>query len=50
MTCEQVCVLVDVDEGNNERVCNDVLDMEKIVTQAMLEREIYSWPQNYLYI
>jgi hypothetical protein len=23
-----VCV-VDVDEGNNERVCDDVLDMEK---------------------
>jgi hypothetical protein len=32
MTCEQVCVLVDVDEGNNEGVCNDMLDMEKIVT------------------
>jgi hypothetical protein len=32
MTCEQVCVLVDVDEGNNEGVCDDMLDMEKIVT------------------
>jgi hypothetical protein len=25
-------LLVDVDEGNNEGVCDDVLDMEKIVT------------------
>jgi hypothetical protein len=29
-------LLVDVDEGNNERVCDDVLDMEKIIT-AILE-------------
>jgi hypothetical protein len=27
-----VCVCFDVDEGNNEGVCDDVLDMEKIVT------------------
>jgi hypothetical protein len=26
-------MLVDVDEGNNEGVCDDVLDMEKIVTR-----------------
>jgi hypothetical protein len=25
-------VLVDVDEGNNEGMCDDVLDMEKIIT------------------
>jgi hypothetical protein len=25
-------VLVDIDEGNNEGVCDNVLDMEKIVT------------------
>jgi hypothetical protein len=28
-----VCV-VDVDEGNNEGVCDDVLGMEKIVTEV----------------
>jgi hypothetical protein len=26
-------VSVDVDEGNNKGVCDDVLDMEKIITQ-----------------
>jgi hypothetical protein len=35
MTCERVCVLVNVDEGNNEGVCDDVLDMEKIVTPPL---------------
>jgi hypothetical protein len=29
MTCERVCVLVDVDEGNNEGVCGDVLGYGK---------------------
>jgi hypothetical protein len=29
-----VCV-VDVDEGNNEGVCDDVLDMEKIITWVL---------------
>jgi hypothetical protein len=33
MTCERVYVLVD--EGNNEGVCDDVLDMEKIVTNIV---------------
>jgi hypothetical protein len=32
MTCERVCVLVDMDEGNDDGVGDDVLDMEKIVT------------------
>jgi hypothetical protein len=27
-------MLVDIDEGNNEGVCDDVLDMEKIVTNV----------------
>jgi hypothetical protein len=31
MTCEWVCVLVDIDEGNNEGVGDDMLD-KKIVT------------------
>jgi hypothetical protein len=31
-------VLVNVDEGNNEGVCDDVLDMEKIVTRAVRKR------------
>jgi hypothetical protein len=31
-----VCV-VDIDEGNNEGVCDDVLDMEKIVTLLYLQ-------------
>jgi hypothetical protein len=35
MTCERVCVLVDVDEGNNKGVYDDVLDMEKIVTDQL---------------
>jgi hypothetical protein len=30
-----VCV-VNVDEGNDEGVCDDVLDMEKIVTPALI--------------
>jgi hypothetical protein len=28
-------LLVNVDEGNDEGVCDDVLDMEKIVTRTM---------------
>jgi hypothetical protein len=36
MICEQVCVLVNIDEENNEGVCDDVLDMEKIVTDWLL--------------
>jgi hypothetical protein len=28
-------LLVDVGEGNNEGVCDDVLDMEKIVTWCL---------------
>jgi hypothetical protein len=28
-------LLVDVDEGNNEGVCDDVLDMEKIITDLV---------------
>jgi hypothetical protein len=35
MTCERVCVLVDVDEGNNEGVCDDVLGYGKIVTVTL---------------
>jgi hypothetical protein len=31
-----VCV-VNVDEGSNEGVCDDVLDMEKIVTEWMFK-------------
>jgi hypothetical protein len=28
--------VVDIDEGNNEGVCDDVLDMEKIVTSVVV--------------
>jgi hypothetical protein len=28
--------VVDVDEGNNEGVCDDMLDMEKIITNSFL--------------
>jgi hypothetical protein len=37
MTCEQVCV-VNVDEENNEGVCDDVLDMKKIITHFLYLR------------
>jgi hypothetical protein len=30
-----VCVVI-VDEGNNEGVCDDVLDMEKIITELSI--------------
>jgi hypothetical protein len=30
--------VVNVDEGNNEGVCDDVLDMEKIVTCGEINR------------
>jgi hypothetical protein len=36
MTCERVCMWVDVDEGNNEGVYDDVLDMEKIITAVVV--------------
>jgi hypothetical protein len=42
MTCEWVCVLVDIDEGNNEGVCDDVLDMEKIVTTTSISKKVMS--------
>jgi hypothetical protein len=39
--------VVDVDEGNNEGVCDDVLDVEKIVTLALvriyLHRHSHPW-------
>jgi hypothetical protein len=28
-------LLVNIDEGNNKGVCDDVLDMEKIVTESL---------------
>jgi hypothetical protein len=42
MTCERVCVLVDVDGGNDEGVCDDVLDMEKIVTVVVTVETLVS--------
>jgi hypothetical protein len=39
-------VLVDIDEGNNEGVCDDVLDMEKIVTVTAhwIEAQVIGMP------
>jgi hypothetical protein len=37
-------MLVDVDEGNNEGVCDDVLGMEKIITPVMSVEIVVQFP------